>query len=59
VLRIGNKGLFNTVVSLQRVTMGDEIPGQIEVDVVEGDDPSEVSRFQPTLTGNTFSSREE
>ncbi|KAF9768165.1 nrps5 single domain, non-ribosomal peptide synthase-like protein [Fusarium sp. DS 682] len=40
-LHIGNKGLFNTVMSLQKVTMGEEIPGQLELDVVEGHDPSE------------------
>ncbi|PNP78546.1 hypothetical protein FNYG_08094 [Fusarium nygamai] len=41
VLQIGHKGLFNTAVPLQRVTIGDEISGLIKVDVVEGDDPSE------------------
>lgn len=54
VLRIGNKGLFNTALSLQRVTTGDETQDQIEINVVEGDDPSEVSELESTLTGNTF-----
>lgn len=44
-LRIGKKGLFNTVMSLQKVTLDEEIPGQLELDVVEGHDPSEVSKL--------------
>ncbi|KAF9768166.1 nrps5 single domain, non-ribosomal peptide synthase-like protein [Fusarium sp. DS 682] len=41
-LGVSNTGLFNTVMSLQKITEEDETPEQLGFDIVDSHDPSEV-----------------